>query len=57
MWSMCDKPCNGGNRSRTRLCNNPSPEFGGEKCHGKSLETKTCDETNCKGTVPLQQIL
>ena len=54
---MCDKPCNGGKRSRTRLCNNPSPEFGGEKCHGKSLETKTCDETNCKGTVPLQQIL
>ena len=54
MWSMCDKPCNRGKISRSRLCNNPSPEFSGEKCHGISLQKSIGNERNCKGKLSVQ---
>ena len=48
-WSMCDKPCNNGSTTKTRICNNPTPQYGGNKCQGKSLETKTCNFHTCRG--------
>ena len=32
-WSNCSVQCNGfGNTSRSRECNNPSPQYGGDNC-------------------------
>ncbi|XP_071953956.1 SCO-spondin-like isoform X2 [Antedon mediterranea] len=46
-WSMCSKQCEGGESKRIRLCNNPSPLYGGKQCNGTSQETKTCNEHRC----------
>nr|XP_009513340.1 PREDICTED: complement component C8 beta chain [Phalacrocorax carbo] len=37
-WS----PCSGGQRTRRRQCNNPSPQNGGSLCSGPDAETVTC---------------
>ena len=34
MWSSCTRTCGGGVRGRTRQCDNPGPECGGNICHG-----------------------
>ena len=46
---MCDKPCNNGSTTKTRICNNPAPQYGVNKCQGKSFETKRCNSHKCKG--------
>ncbi|XP_004605593.2 complement component C6 [Sorex araneus] len=38
-WSTCDATYK---RSRTRECNNPSPQQGGKLCEGKSHEEEDC---------------
>ena len=43
-WTECSKDCGGGEKSRTRECNNPAPAHGGSYCSGISEETVTCNE-------------
>ena len=48
-WDNCTMPCDGGTTCRERLCNNPTPSFGGEQCHGEAQECKDCNTLSCKG--------
>ena len=47
-WTECSKKCNGGTRSRERICNNPKPENGGEECEGEPEESIGCNEDACE---------
>ena len=48
-FSGCSETCKGGVKTRTRLCNNPSPLNGGSPCPGEHFETLECnEEINCK---------
>lgn len=45
-WS-CWSPwasCSGGQRSRQRTCNNPSPRSGGKHCTGEAMEKEPCED-------------
>ncbi|XP_029024267.1 complement component 7b isoform X2 [Betta splendens] len=47
-WS-CWSPwgsCSGGQRTRTRSCNNPAPSGGGQYCTGLQTEHKPCDDSD-----------
>ncbi|NXH09600.1 CO8A protein, partial [Bucco capensis] len=35
-------PCQSGTARRSRQCNNPAPQHGGEPCVGKDLQSKAC---------------
>lgn len=48
-WSDCSQTCGGGTRNRTRLCNNPRPEFGGLDCAGDETEIEECSSQGCPG--------
>ncbi len=54
-WPNCNKPCNGGIRTRKRMCDNPEPAFGGNNCTGPANETEPCNLDSCprKYTFPL----
>ncbi|XP_026090660.1 complement component C7 [Carassius auratus] len=39
-WSRCSQ----GQKSRTRLCNNPAPRNGGRNCIGETVERKSCED-------------
>ncbi|XP_062514680.1 A disintegrin and metalloproteinase with thrombospondin motifs adt-1-like isoform X2 [Corticium candelabrum] len=49
VWSECSKICETGTRFRTRLCNNPRPEFGGKQCNDPSTgrEESLCNTHKC----------
>ncbi|XP_036972742.1 complement component 7b [Acanthopagrus latus] len=38
--------CSGGQRSRTRSCNNPAPSRGGQHCIGLRVEQKPCEDAD-----------
>lgn len=42
-WGSCSAHCGIGFRQRHRLCNNPSPKFGGLECKGSLIEEDICD--------------
>nr|XP_020479067.1 complement component C7-like [Monopterus albus] len=42
-WSAWGS-CSGGQRSRTRSCNNPAPSGGGHHCVGLNIEQKSCED-------------
>ncbi|XP_041666399.1 complement component 7b isoform X2 [Cheilinus undulatus] len=42
-WSSWGS-CSGGQRSRTRSCNNPTPSRGGQHCTGLQAEQKPCED-------------
>ncbi|XP_044030058.1 complement component 7b isoform X2 [Siniperca chuatsi] len=44
-WSSWGS-CSGGQRSRTRSCNNPAPSRGGHHCSGLQVEQKPCEDTD-----------
>ena len=60
-WSHCNEACGGGIRNRTRLCDDPSPQYGGADCTRnatlvdiglssrmqKQLENKQCNSEHC----------
>ncbi|CAH1779171.1 unnamed protein product, partial [Owenia fusiformis] len=56
-WTVfedCSQTCNGGIQSRSRACNNPSPEFGGKMCVDSEgvptldeSETRICNTQLC----------
>lgn len=51
-WSDCSKTCSVGVQMRIRFCNNPVPQYGGQNCTGKFVETRNCtlNETCPPGT-------
>ncbi|WAR29734.1 HMCN1-like protein, partial [Mya arenaria] len=46
-WSGCSVTCAGGNRTRTRLCDNPAPKNGGADCKGDNSGTEHCNTDAC----------
>ncbi|XP_060065517.1 hemicentin-1-like [Ylistrum balloti] len=46
-WSSCSATCGGGERSRSRECNDPRPQYSGEDCVGPVSETSTCGDVSC----------
>ena len=46
-FTSCSKNCGGGIQTRTRLCNNPPPDFGGRDCNGPAFETANCNDRPC----------
>lgn len=46
-WTECTVTCSGGVRSRTRECNKPSPQYGGQYCMGNSSDTEACNTEVC----------
>jgi len=46
-WSSCDKSCDLGVRSRTRSCDSPAPNNGGQPCQGQATESDFCNAFAC----------
>jgi len=46
-WSSCTVSCGGGTQTRTRSCNNPSPQYGGLACSGTDTENQSCNTNTC----------
>ena len=44
-WPNCNKPCNGGNKTRKRQCDNS----GARNCEGPKTETEPCNLDSCPG--------
>ena len=49
--SGCSHSCGGGSRYRLRMCNKPSPSFGGNWCAGNVTEFQTCNAQACPGNI------
>lgn len=45
-WSECSTTCGPGTRVRTRECDNPAPEYGGQ-CSGTGQQTEACTIRPC----------
>ncbi|XP_069009305.1 hemicentin-1 [Embiotoca jacksoni] len=48
-WGECSTSCGGGERTRVRLCNSPSPSNGGRPCPGDSSQLSRCNTQACPG--------
>nr|XP_054608122.1 hemicentin-1 isoform X2 [Nothobranchius furzeri] len=48
-WGDCSASCGGGERTRVRLCNSPSPVNGGRPCPGDSTQLSRCNIQACPG--------
>ncbi|XP_022603168.1 hemicentin-1 [Seriola dumerili] len=48
-WGECSASCGGGERTRVRLCNSPSPSNGGRSCPGDSSQLSRCNNQACPG--------
>merc|ERR1712140_72645 len=49
-WDDCPVPCGGADQSRTRVCDNPAPQFGGVDCTvdgSTDAQTQRCNENPC----------
>ncbi|XP_022109876.1 SCO-spondin-like [Acanthaster planci] len=46
-WAPCSRLCENGTTSRIRLCNNPSPLYGGDRCLGNVQEVAICNTHRC----------
>ncbi|XP_015115584.1 A disintegrin and metalloproteinase with thrombospondin motifs 2 [Diachasma alloeum] len=46
-WGKCSRTCGVGVRLRYRLCNDPTPSFGGTECSGNRQEFKSCEQSEC----------
>ncbi|XP_005107934.2 sushi, von Willebrand factor type A, EGF and pentraxin domain-containing protein 1 [Aplysia californica] len=48
VWSHCTADCGTGSRSRSRSCNNPAPQHGGQPCDPDDLsEEEPCNTDPC----------
>ena len=50
-WSDCSASCGGGDQSRSRTCDYPSPLYGGKDCTedgSTNSESKRCNENDCQ---------
>ena len=56
-WTSCTKSCAIGERIRSRICNNPSPQDGGKYCIGQRSEKEYCNAQKCHdlGMQPLSK--
>jgi thrombospondin 1 len=51
-WEECPVSCGGADQRRTRACDTPTPEFGGDDCTvdgSTNSETQRCNENSCLG--------
>ncbi|XP_051232997.1 hemicentin-1 isoform X2 [Dicentrarchus labrax] len=48
-WGECSASCGGGERTRVRLCNSPSPSNAGRPCPGDSSQLSRCNSHACPG--------
>ena len=46
-YSPCSRTCGGGEKERTRQCDNPAPSDGGEECSGESNQIESCNPQAC----------
>ncbi len=46
-WATCSATCGGGVKSRTRECNSPQPQHGGNKCIGEAHDSDSCNKKEC----------
>ena len=46
-WGTCSVTCGGGQWSRTRICDNPTPANGGKTCPGSSGDFADCNTDAC----------
>ncbi|KAM6977691.1 SCO-spondin [Aplochiton taeniatus] len=51
-WSLCSAECDSGVQTRERLCNTPSPQYGGSSCPGPHIQTRDCNSHPCSGVCP-----
>lgn len=42
-FSRCSATCGSGSAERTRACDNPVPQHGGDYCQGPNIDVKNCD--------------
>ena len=53
-WSSCSVSCGAGSRSKNRLCNNPTPAYGGNVCPGSADKVlEECNSNKCPGNISL----
>ncbi|XP_050410181.1 coadhesin isoform X2 [Patella vulgata] len=50
-FSTCCSVCGVVEQKRSRVCDNPPPEFGGADCPGEPVETRNCDSNDCLNNV------
>ncbi|KAK7487427.1 hypothetical protein BaRGS_00021389, partial [Batillaria attramentaria] len=46
-WGQCTRTCGGGEQIRTRACDSPMPQNGGQHCSGPEEETQDCNTNPC----------
>ena len=51
-WSACSTTCGKGYQTRSRMCDDPPPEFKGDICEGALVEVQMCkgDRPKCKSS-------
>uniref|UniRef100_A0A674BC42 Thrombospondin-1 n=1 Tax=Salmo trutta TaxID=8032 RepID=A0A674BC42_SALTR len=47
LWDTCSVTCGGGFQTRQRLCNNPTPKYGGKECQGDGKTSQLCGKEDC----------
>lgn len=49
-WSKCSVTCENGTKTRSRVCDNPAPDYNGLNCSGSDTDTAICsDRPSCVG--------
>ncbi|KAH3819059.1 hypothetical protein DPMN_120789 [Dreissena polymorpha] len=48
-WGLCSPPTGNGLKTRTHLCDNPQPLYGGRNCLGNYTEQLPCCDSDCPG--------
>ncbi|KAK3752729.1 hypothetical protein QZH41_018697, partial [Actinostola sp. cb2023] len=46
-WGSCSKTCDDGTYTRTRVCDDPAPKYGGAACPGSSSMAGVCKLKDC----------
>ena len=57
MFSSCSKSCGEGRKQRIRLCNSPSPLYGGKSCEGDKVDVRSCIVRMCFINNPGESII
>ena len=50
-WNTCTVSCGGADQGRTRVCDNPAPQYGGDDCTvdgSTDSESQRCNENPCQ---------